>query len=759
MRNKAFSKKILCLVVIGSMMSPTLAFAQSSTLVVTQPINNSAALTKDETVFTTLDSTGVAKSTSVTNWIHSDNMLSELMDKSNLTNIKNLKGSETPTKSGDSLVWKTGKNDIFYSGDSNKALPISVKIVYYLNDKEISAKDLAGKSGKVKIKIDFDNNTKKMVNVNGKARTVCESIPITTIIDMPVGNFSKITATDGTIIKVGNNNVLSFISVPGFQESLGLKNGDLGVTLANSIEVTADAKDFKLAPIYFAASPDLLDLSAIADGTDITKTVTDLKTGITGLKDNMVKLVAGSKTLADKLTLAKSGVTTLTGELDKNKDKIALITDNSNVTKERTIMSDSLALLDMDTSMLSSVKTLASAENLNKIGKIAGDYQAANIGPIADGALPLITKGNLTKLSPVSGMMDKNTLLGLNKLLTDASGLTNMDVASMSGFLQEQSDNSDAFLKLYKEKVAIYDDAEFLAYYGTHLLDPIGQAAVALSYETYKSLEGGKRFNQATLSSSGAAYKYPGVASMAMMKPAVTQLAVVQRELIAAAPQVAGVQTLLTTIANDPNLPALQSMLKTVTNAEEAAKLETFCNDIKTVIPLLKTLQSQMTPANIANLSNATKMIDSLVSMQNDLKSSKSILLQMQDALSEGNVTKIKGLIKQLPTLTGGISQLSDGANTLSSLLTKYNSDGILKLSNKVSPILETATDALAAKDEMVKIAKENTSFSGVDPSMKGSLKFVMQTEDIKTQDSNSKKEVKTEKKTFWDKVYDAFAK
>ncbi len=636
MRNKAFSKKILCLVVIGSMMSPTLAFAQSSTLVVTQPINNSAALTKDETVFTTLDSTGVAKSTSVTSWIHSDNMLSELKDKSNLTNIKNLKSSETPTKSGDSLVWKTDKSDIFYSGDSNKALPISVKIKYYLDDKEISAKDLAGKSGKVKIKIDFDNNTKKMVNINGKARTVCEAIPITTIIDMPVGNFSKITATDGTIMKVGNNNVLTFISVPGFQESLGLKNGDLGVTLANSVVVTADAKDFKLAPIYFMASPELLDLDSVAGGPTV---LSDIMTKVNVAKAGISQLVAGSQKLdklmgefQEKFTLLNTKLNTTAVGADGKPQGLKAAT--SAINDGVKMLDSSLSSTAIVNGKPTGIQTATSqiVAGINAINTAINDY---NINPANGTKVPSFKATAASLMASIgSKATTANPMGDPTTSLTDAINALNLLI---------QSNPSDP---RYAQMNALIS----------------GLVATTKKPTTAAQASATTLYN-------GVAFLNTGLSSL-------------------------GAQTASAIVS---------------------------AGEYKNNIDLLTAKVHDPANGLAASMGKLNENVGVLASSVNDLK-----VLGVDKLKAEGTA----------PLATG-----------------------LGSLAGQITPIMAKVDDVMATKDEMVKIAKENSSFSGVDPSMKGSMKFVMQTGDIKVGDSSAKKEVKVAKKSFLDKVYDAFMK
>ena len=92
-----------------------------------------------------------------------------LNDESSLSGIKNLKGEETYSTDGNKLTWETDGKDIYYQGTTEQALPVSMKFTYYLDGQEMKPEDLKGKSGHLTIHIDYRNNTKKTVDINGKA--------------------------------------------------------------------------------------------------------------------------------------------------------------------------------------------------------------------------------------------------------------------------------------------------------------------------------------------------------------------------------------------------------------------------------------------------------------------------------------------------------------------------------------------------------------------------------------------------------------
>ena len=120
----------------------------------------STGAAKEETVYIFTDAYGKQRDITVSNWLKNPEKKSSLEDSTSLQEIENVKGDETFERKGDKIVWKADGNDIYYQGTTSKQPPVSEKITYYLDGKEIAAEDLAGKSGKVKIRIDYTNNMK-----------------------------------------------------------------------------------------------------------------------------------------------------------------------------------------------------------------------------------------------------------------------------------------------------------------------------------------------------------------------------------------------------------------------------------------------------------------------------------------------------------------------------------------------------------------------------------------------------------------------
>lgn len=196
--------------------------------------------TKEESVYTKLDSDGNAYKTTVSEHLKNTDNSELLKDMSDLLNIENVGGDEEFEKNDNSLTWKTKGEDIYYEGTTEKELPIETKISYSLDGVETSKEDIVGKEGKVKITIQFTNKEERKVNINGTTETMYVPfvVGIGTVIDNE--NNKNIEITNGKVINNGNKTMVIGIAMPGMQESLDISKGTLEIP--ESVEIKMDAK-------------------------------------------------------------------------------------------------------------------------------------------------------------------------------------------------------------------------------------------------------------------------------------------------------------------------------------------------------------------------------------------------------------------------------------------------------------------------------------------------------------------------------------
>lgn len=278
---------------------------------------------KDETVYLISDASGNVNQTIVSDHLINRDKSDTLKDKSSLKDIENVKGDETFSQSGDDLTWQADGNDIYYQGTSTAQAPVSQKVTYYLDGKEISPEDLAGKSGKVTIHFDYTNNSTYTETVNGEEVTVC--VPFAAITGMVLDDsFSNVEVTNGKVQNTGKGNIVIGYALPGLKDSLDLNDDDLDedVDIPESFEVTADVENFSLetAMTVVANAGSFLSTDGSSDLSSVDDMIDTLTDASEQLQDGSKQLSDGLDTLQSSLKEFSTGMNTLSGGIKSYTD-------------------------------------------------------------------------------------------------------------------------------------------------------------------------------------------------------------------------------------------------------------------------------------------------------------------------------------------------------------------------------------------------------------------------------------------------------
>lgn len=253
------------------------------------------ALSKDETVYTNLTYQGKFKTSTVVNKLAYQGE-EEIVDETELKKILNINGKEKYVMDGNTLVWKSSKKDIYYQGSTNKELPITVKIKYYLDGKKISAKKLKGKKGQVKVVMNFQNHLPSTY----QNKTVYTPFVVTvgTILDSK--NATQIEVENGKVIDTGTKSMVVALASPGLYDSLGIQQ----MSSLNQVSFTYHTNQFQSENIYVVATPKLLEQEdlKIFDKMDQTLSkVDDLQKGTDELQKGSRDLANGTSMLKNEL--------------------------------------------------------------------------------------------------------------------------------------------------------------------------------------------------------------------------------------------------------------------------------------------------------------------------------------------------------------------------------------------------------------------------------------------------------------------------
>lgn len=276
------NKKVITKVISTAVLSSMLAY--------TVPV---FAYTKDETVYTKLKANGSSYQTIVSTHLENINNEKQLRDLSDLANIENTNGDETFSKDGNYVVWNANGKDIYYQGETSKKLPISCNVKYELDGKEISVEEIAGKSGKVKITLEYTNNEERIVTVNGKS--VKMYVPFVVVAASTIDNSKNknVEISSGKVLNDGSKTMAVGIALPGMEESLGISSSDLNIP--SSIEITMDATDFEQGSIMTYITPKVLE----DDDLKIFDKLDEVYSKVNTLQASSKQIVTGANTLRD----------------------------------------------------------------------------------------------------------------------------------------------------------------------------------------------------------------------------------------------------------------------------------------------------------------------------------------------------------------------------------------------------------------------------------------------------------------------------
>ncbi len=313
---------------------------------------------KEETVYLIADANGNAKQTIVSSWLKNGSANAQIHDETELTEIENVKGDETFSQDGQKLTWQADGQDIYYRGTTAKELPVSEKITYYLDGKEIKPEELAGKSGKVTIRFDYENHAKTTAKVNGKKTEIY--VPFTVLSGMILNDsFRNVRVNNGRVLSDGDKAAVVGIAVPGLKESLDVdeKEFDKDFAFPDHVEVTADVEDFSLEMTATVAVAGLMADSGLSENLDFSvldETLDEMSDAMGQLKDGGGELSDGLDTLNNSMGGFSDGVSSLASGVNAYTDGVSRLSDGI-----RTLQDGSGALESGVNTLNASAKTIA----------------------------------------------------------------------------------------------------------------------------------------------------------------------------------------------------------------------------------------------------------------------------------------------------------------------------------------------------------------------------------------------------------------
>lgn len=687
---------------------------------------------KDETVYAMLNSDGSVDQEIVSSWLHNDNGIRNIKEQLDLSNVKNVKSDEKPEVSGKTYTWNADSNDIYYEGTSTKTLPVQVRVTYKLDGKEISGKDLIGKSGKLEIHISLKNTQSKTVNVNGRQTRIHPFYMGAGVLDLSTDHFSNVKCENGKVLSEGNNTMVAFISVPGLQdtlESCGV-TGAKELPMQDDITITCEAKDFELGPIMFAMTPEVpVDkLKDINSMDDLTKGLDELTNASAQLLNGTSQLSEGTATFQGKMQELVNGVPTLTNGVSALK----------NGTQE---------LVSGSTRLYSGLQNLHTGMNQAKKGTAKLNKATDGLGTLVSGVdeintnMQALAKGLQDGSNELNASLSDEMLKNLTDGLGNVSALQEMFEKDQQHVAQAAADLEAALTSTDVDNAAgkLGETAEYLK---KKAFNDKGEVVDAEAAQALKSL---KSADDYLLN-----YKTQATASAVNLQKQLTQL-----------------QT------DSANLKNLSDMADSA--AEMLPKLSSFKASLNTASQGAQQLArgTQQLSEKSSSLLELKKGISTLDSSMTTAVGGSSELYKGSQALVSGlqRVDQGAGALQSgSATIGNGAQQLYDASTLLKDKtgelhagMSKFKTTGIDEMQKQVSLSLDDVTQLLAIKDEIVKEAELEHTFSGAPKNSESKVKYIYKTEELqkekKTDTQETKKTKEETKDDFFDKISNFFSK
>lgn len=681
-----------------------------------------AETSKDETVYVLAGADGTVQKIIVSDWIKNAMAADSLEDKTELSDIENIKGDESFTLGGDnSCVWDAQGNDIYYQGNIEKELPVQMSVCYTLDGQAIAPEALAGQSGHVTIRFDYQNMQYEEVLLDGKTEKIY--VPFTMLTGMLLDTevFRNVTISNGKLINDGDRIAAVGIAFPGLQEDLAISKEKLDIP--DYVEISADVENFEMGmtmtlattELFGAIDSDKLDLHELSDAmAELTDAMDQLMDGSSQLYDGLCTLleksgdlVSGINKLAEGAAQLKAGAESLDSGAAQLQAGAAQLSSGLN-----TLNANSSSLNGGARQVFSSLLSMANTQ-LSEAGLSVPALTIDNYASVLDGVIASLddTAVYQAALEQVTATVNANRGMIEEKVTEAVQAQVEAEVsAQVTAAVQETVTQ------------AVHEnEAQFRA--------AVIQQALGMTVEEYKAAIEAGLVTQEQQDAVNAAVE----AAMQAEIDARMQREEIQAQINAVTQQKVGEQMqsdeIQALIASNTELQVQQAISEAMSSDAVQAQLSAAAEGAKSVIALKSSLDSYN--AFYLGLITYTSGVSSAAAGANELKTGADALKAGTSELSAGAAELLQGIQTMkdsAPALVDGITQLRDGSMELSDGLKQFNEEGIQKLIEAVDGDLDGLSNRIRVTAD---VAKHYTSFSGISEDMDGDVKFIYKTDSI----------------------------
>lgn len=681
-----------------------------------------AETSKDETVYVLAGADGTVQKIIVSDWIKNAMAADSLEDKTELSDIENIKSDESFTLGGDnSCVWDAQGNDIYYQGNIEKELPVQMSVCYTLDGQAIAPEALAGQSGHVTIRFDYQNMQYEEVLLDGKTEKIY--VPFTMLTGMLLDTevFRNVTISHGKLINDGDRIAVVGIAFPGLQEDLAISKEKLDIP--DYVEISADVENFEMGmtmtlattELFGAIDSDKLDLHELSDAmAELTDAMDQLMDGSSQLYDGLCTLleksgdlVSGINKLAEGAAQLKAGAESLDSGAAQLQAGAAQLSSGLN-----TLNANSSSLNGGARQVFSSLLSMANTQ-LSEAGLSVPALTIDNYASVLDGVIASLddTAVYQAALEQVTATVNANRGMIEEKVTEAVQAQVEAEVsAQVTAAVQETVTQ------------AVHEnEAQFRA--------AVIQQALGMTVEEYKAAIEAGLVTQEQQDAVNAAVE----AAMQAEIDARMQREEIQAQINAVTQQTVGEQMqsdeIQALIASNTELQVQQAISEAMSSDAVQAQLSAAAEGAKSVIALKSSLDSYN--AFYLGLITYTSGVSSAAAGANELKTGADALKAGTSELSAGAAELLQGIQTMkdsAPALVDGITQLRDGSMELSDGLKQFNEEGIQKLIEAVDGDLDGLSNRIRVTAD---VAKHYTSFSGISEDMDGDVKFIYKTDSI----------------------------
>ena len=647
---------------------------------------------KDETVYAFADASGKPKEILVNEVLKNTDGKAVLTDKTDLKDIENIKGDETFAQDGDTITWQAAGNDITYQGRSDKELPVNVSLSYYLDGSKVTPEQLAGASGRVKIRIDYTNNAAVTKEINGHKEDVYVPFIAVTGMVLPE-NFTNVTVTNGKCMAQGESNIVVGFGMPGLKDSIKSDGSDFSeeLNIPDYVEVEADVVDFALdmtATVVLDGSA--MNIAGELDMSALDDVVASLSDATAQLVDGSGQLSEGTATLLEKMSEFNLGVGTLKSGIDSLSEKSdTLITGLGTIDASAQSISNAIAYLDasLNTAMTEEAKKAAYDQAYAQASAAAVGTIDAQAETIANNAAETV----------------KTTFTAEGGTYDTIKSSVDTTIASMLANEQTQA--------------AIASDVQSAVAGAVSSSD---KTAVIVGALTQTYMQAG--MDQQTAYAQ-ALSDVQALAAAAGNAAASTTVADVQSSIMAA--------DMGTVVATTCEQVAIETAKQTaVAVAKQTAETAAGQAAGAAAIQGVESAKSQIATQIEAVQANGYSLVTgsaALAQGTGNVQSALPLLKEGIAALKSGASTLTNGST----LLVDGVSTLNDGATTLKDGMAAYDTEAISKIINSYNGDVKSLVDRLSA---VATASTEYDTFTMHEEGVAATTKFIIKTEEIKAE-------------------------